>query len=159
MGFHIKIWGGSEYVYVCPSERGCEIISEVRQATLDSSKFSVLSSWKLIGRKNEELLVHDERSVDSWIKETVIWILVAFVHGSYHCKLEFWAVLALEIRAGNLGQSVIAWSSYSVSMASLSSYEIDRGKRLLIFQCESPWVVVWASMSLSKAITTNMQLV
>ena len=59
------------------------IISEARQATLDSWKFSLLqwSSWKLVGRKNEELLVHSERFVDSWIEETFIWILVAFAHG------------------------------------------------------------------------------
>ena len=33
-------------------------------------------------------LVHGEMFVDSWIKETFIWILAAFVHGYYHCKLE-----------------------------------------------------------------------
>ena len=30
---------------------------------------------------SEELLIHSERFVDSWIEETFVWILVAFVHG------------------------------------------------------------------------------
>ena len=28
-----------------------------------------------------EVLIHSERFVDSWIEETFVWILVAFVHG------------------------------------------------------------------------------
>ena len=31
--------------------------------------------------QNEELLVHRERFVDSWIKEIFIWVLKAFVQG------------------------------------------------------------------------------
>ena len=47
-------------------------------------------------------------------------------------------LLTLEFRAGNLGPFAIAWSSYSVAMVSISSYEIDRGKRHPKFQCQSP---------------------
>ena len=130
MDFDTNFWDGDAHVYVCPLERGCSVVSEARQVSLDSWKFSKLrwSSWKLIGLKTEELLIHSERFVDSWIEETLVWILVAFVHGYYHCKLEFWVVLTLEVRAGNLGPSTIAWCSYSVAMVSKSSYEIDRGK-------------------------------
>ena len=39
------------------------------------------SSRKLIGLENEELLVHSDRFVDSWIEEIFSWILAAFVHG------------------------------------------------------------------------------
>ena len=39
------------------------------------------SSRKLNGLKNEELLVHSERFVDSWVEETFIWILAASVNG------------------------------------------------------------------------------
>ena len=49
---------------------------EARLATIDSSKFLLLLR-NLIGLKNEELLVHSERFVDSWIEETFIWILAA----------------------------------------------------------------------------------
>ena len=63
---------------------------------------------------------------------------MAFVHGEYHCKFELWGVLALEARTGNLGPSAIAWSSYSVAMDSISSYEIDKGKLRPRFQFKSP---------------------
>ena len=53
-------------------------------------------------------------------------------------NLELLAVLILEVRAGNLGPSSIAWSFYSVAMVSISSDEIDRGKLRPRFQCESP---------------------
>ena len=64
--------------------------------------------------------------------------------------------MTLEFRAGNLGPSAIAWTSYSVAMVSISSYEIDRGKLHPKFHCQSPRGVVGASISLSIAITTNM---
>ena len=68
---------------MCPLVRGCSVVSEARQATFDSWKFSMLrrSLWKLIGLQNEEPLVHSERFVDSWIEEIFVWILVASVHG------------------------------------------------------------------------------
>ena len=83
MDFDINFWDGDAHVYVCPLERGCSVVSEARQVTLDSWKFSKLrwSSWKLIGLKTEELLIHSERFVDSWIEETFVWILVAFFQG------------------------------------------------------------------------------
>ena len=87
------------------------------------------------GIKRKELLVQGERFVDSWIKETFIWILAAFVQSKYYCKLELSGVSALEYRAGNLSQSAIAWSSYSAAMVSISSYEIDRRKLRPNFQC------------------------
>ena len=42
---------------------------------------------QVIGQKNEEQVVHNQRLFDSWIEETIISILVAFAHGWYHCKL------------------------------------------------------------------------
>ena len=39
-GLSYKILDGNEYVNLCPLERGCGIVSEARQATLDS--------WKLL---------------------------------------------------------------------------------------------------------------
>ena len=76
MDFDINFWDGDAHVYVCPLERGCSVVSEARQVTLDSWKFSKLwwSSWKLIGLKTEELLIHSERFVDYWIEETFVWI-------------------------------------------------------------------------------------
>ena len=52
-------------------------------------------------------------------------------------KRELCAVLALKVRAGNLGQTIIAWSAYSIAMVSIFSYEIDRGKLPPSFQGES----------------------
>ena len=46
--------------------------------------------------------------------------------------------MELEVRAVNLGPSAIAWSSYSVAMVSISSYEIDMGKLCPNFQFEVP---------------------
>ena len=133
MDFHIKIWEGNEYVYVRPLEWGCGIVSEARQATLDleiliaaSDCCSEVHGSKLAIKMRNSWPVHSDRFVDFWIEETFLWILVAFVHGLYHCNLELWAVLALEVRAGNLGQSAIAWSSLSVAMVSISIYEVDR---------------------------------
>ena len=81
MDFGINFWDGDAHVYVCPLERGWSVASEARQVTLCSWKFLILrwSSWKLIGLKTEELLIHSVRFVDSWIEETFVWILVAFV--------------------------------------------------------------------------------
>ena len=42
MDFDINFGDGEAHVYVCPLERGCSIVSEARQVTLDSWKFSML---------------------------------------------------------------------------------------------------------------------
>ena len=47
-------------------------------------------------------------------------------------------LLALEIRASNLGPSAIAWGSHNVAFVSKSTYEMDRGKLRPSFLCESP---------------------
>ena len=48
-------------------------VLEESQASLDSGKKSLLrfSSLSLIGLKNEELLVHSETFVDSWVEKIV----------------------------------------------------------------------------------------
>ena len=57
---------------------------------------------------------------------------------SWLISLKTLTLSSLEARAGNLGPSTIAWSSYSVVMVSISSYENDMGKRHPKFQCQSP---------------------
>ena len=91
-----------------------------------------------IGLKNEELLAHSERFVDYWIKETFIWILAALFMANITANLNSEVFLALAVRGSNLHQSAIAWSSYSVALVSICSYEIERGKLRPSFQCESP---------------------
>ena len=83
-----------------------------------------------VGAVPRNKLVHGKRFVDSWIKETFIYLLVSLF-------MDF-ELLALEVGAGNLGPSAIAWSSYCVAMVSTSSYEMDRGKLRPNFLCESP---------------------
>ena len=48
-------------------------------------------------------------------------------------NLNFLSVLSLEAVTGNLDPSAITWSSFSVVMVSIPSYEIDRGGFVPIF--------------------------
>ena len=89
----------------------------MRQATLDSWKFSYCDE---VGASEVALKMR----ISSFLE--------------FRENLNFQVLLASEVRAGNLGPSTIAWSSYSAAMVSMSSYEIDKEKLRLSFQCKSP---------------------
>ena len=145
LDFHIKLWDGNEQISVCALKGCLGLVSEARQANLDSLTFSLLrwKSWKLITLLNEELLVQGERFVDSWIKETFIWILAAFVHVIVNLNFEvYW-----RLEPATLGPSAIAWSSYSVAM-------VFYYRGFASSQC-SMWKSISGSLSVQQYINSD----